>query len=74
MEIVTRPDHTHGLCGKPDMSKYDKVQDNLNIARETVENDPPLCRCCGHRMRIVDMSESLDRLGMFEVICPYCPA
>ena len=60
--VTTHPDHTRGLCGKPDMSKYGKAKDDFTIAREVVEADPPLCRCCGHTMRVVEMSASLDQL------------
>ena len=70
---TTRPDHTQGLCGKPDMSKYGKAQDDLTLAREIAEANPPLCRCCGHTLCVVDMSASLDQLGMFELVCNYCP-
>ena len=65
-------DHGRGLCQKPDMSKYGKAQNDLDLPREVAEADPPSCRCCGHTMRVVEMSASLDQIGMYELICDFC--
>lgn len=66
--------HTRELCGKPDMSKYGKAQENLNLPLAAAEDDPPNCRCCGQQMRVVSdcLSTSFQQLGMYEVVCSFC--
>jgi hypothetical protein len=59
-------DHSRGLCHEPDGPMN-------GVPRKVFEANPSHCKCCGHVLRTADMSESLDRLGMYRVVCPVCP-
>lgn len=59
-------DHTRGLCHQSDRGQ--------NIPLEEARSNPPHCKCCGTKMRVVDsLSTSLQQLGMYQVICDVCP-
>lgn len=59
-------DHNRGLCGKVE---------NSNLSLEEFEKKSPHCRCCGATMVAYDdFSESFRALGIYEAVCPQCPA
>lgn len=58
-------DHTRGLCGKPDVPPNTPRFEARGKAR---------CRCCNSLMDDVDApSVSMQRLGVYALICPTCP-
>lgn len=66
MKKVGKIDHSRGLCGKPDVS-------GMALQKE-VEKNPAHCLCCGTQMKIVPpVSTSLEQLGTYALICPFCP-
>lgn len=59
-------DHTRGLCQLPDVD----ADTPRFLARGRAR-----CKCCGSIMRDEDCdSDSMDRLGMYWLACPTCPA
>jgi hypothetical protein len=65
-DSAVAPDHTRGLCGKPDVGN--------ELPREVAVANPPHCLCCGSEMSVEDCtSAGMNQLGMYWVICPICP-
>lgn len=59
------PDHTRGLCGKPDVG--------ANYTFEEAKRNPPYCLCCRAEMKVVEASSAFIRqLGAYLAICPIC--
>lgn len=59
-------DHTKGLCGKPNI--------DINTPLEEAKKIDIRCLCCDTKMQIVADGGSLEQLGVYVVICPFCPS